>query len=110
MSRVLVVDDLDLNLKIIESKLALEYYEVVSAKSGKEAIKILSEQEFDIILLDITMPEMNGIETCRKIKESGKEIWKIFLFIVNFYVLISCRRIFIFKATRIRRLFEIKFC
>jgi two-component system cell cycle response regulator len=69
---VLVVDDLLPNVKLLEVKLTSEYYEVVTARSGAEAIEIANQRPIDIILLDVMMPDMDGFETCRKLKSSEK--------------------------------------
>jgi two-component system cell cycle response regulator len=69
---VLVVDDLLPNVKLLEAKLTSEYYEVLTARSGAEALKVVSENSVDIILLDVMMPEMDGFETCRRLKSDIK--------------------------------------
>ena len=68
--RILTVDDESMNNKIIAHIMKDEpMYEVVSAESGREALALLEQQSFDLILLDVKMPEMDGIETLRLIKE-----------------------------------------
>jgi two-component system cell cycle response regulator len=67
-ARVLVVDDLPANVKILEAKLNSEYYEVLTANNAITGIKIAKEKEPDIILLDVMMPEMDGFEACRRLK------------------------------------------
>ena len=76
--RILVVDDDALNLK--RTRLILEkHYNVLLAESGREALdKILCER-IDLILLDIAMPIMDGLETFKRMKESGVETPVIFL-------------------------------
>ncbi|MDX2049928.1 MAG: PleD family two-component system response regulator [Rickettsiaceae bacterium] len=69
-AQVLIVDDLEPNLRILEAKLLMEYYTVLTATSGAEAIEILKKEKIDIILLDVMMPDMDGFETCKKIKEN----------------------------------------
>ncbi|MFN7037995.1 MAG: PleD family two-component system response regulator [Alphaproteobacteria bacterium] len=69
---VLIVDDLLPNIKLLEVKLTSEYYDVLSAKSGAEALKIIEEHTVDIILLDVMMPEMDGFEVCKRIKSNLK--------------------------------------
>lgn len=70
MKRVLAVDDELINLKIIEHIMKDEpLYEIIGASSGAEALKILAEQEINLILLDVLMPEMDGFETLSRIKE-----------------------------------------
>jgi two-component system cell cycle response regulator len=66
--RVLIVDDIAPNIKLLEAKLSAEYYDVIAATSGMEALKIAQEQLPDIILLDVMMPEMDGFETCKRLK------------------------------------------
>lgn len=66
---VLVVDDVPANIKLLEVKLSNEYYDVVSAKDGFEAISQAKQHKPDIILLDVMMPGMDGFETCKKLKE-----------------------------------------
>ncbi|MCD6034410.1 MAG: pleD 2 [Rickettsiales bacterium] len=67
-ARVLVVDDLLPNVKLLEAKLNVEYYEVITARSGAEGIEKAKTENPDIILLDVMMPEMDGYETCRRLK------------------------------------------
>ena len=67
-ARVLVVDDLPPNVKLLEARLSAEYFNVVTAFSGLEAIKLAADNPPDIILLDVMMPGMDGFETCRRLK------------------------------------------
>ena len=71
---VLVVDDLEQNVKLLEAQLLSEYYTVITASSGKMALDKLKEHEIDVILLDVMMPEMDGFETCKKIKSDPETI------------------------------------
>jgi len=66
--KILVVDDLEPNLRLLEAKLKSEYYTVFTAKNGYDAIDIAKEKLPDIILLDVMMPGINGFETCEKLK------------------------------------------
>jgi two-component system cell cycle response regulator len=68
VARVLVVDDVDANVRLLEAKLTIEYYDVLTATDGPTAIRIAAEERPDIILLDVMMPGMDGFETCRRIK------------------------------------------
>jgi two-component system cell cycle response regulator len=70
--RVLIVDDLEPNVKLLEAKLAHEYYDYESCFSGAEALEKVKIFQPDIILLDVMMPEMDGFEVCRHLK-SDKE-------------------------------------
>lgn len=67
-ARVLVVDDLEPNVKLLEAKLRAEYFDVLGANSGEEAIELAAKEKPDIILLDVMMPGMDGFETCRRLK------------------------------------------
>ncbi len=69
-ARVLVVDDILPNVKLLEAKLASEYYEVITATSGQEALEKVERDGPDIILLDVMMPGMDGFEVCRTIKSN----------------------------------------
>lgn len=67
-ARVLVVDDLLPNLKLLEAKLSNEYMQVETAQSGAEALAAIEKDAPDIVLLDVMMPEMDGFEVCERIK------------------------------------------
>jgi len=68
-ARVLVVDDIPANVKLLETRLNAEYFQVLTASSGYEALDIARRGEVDVILLDVMMPGMDGFETCRRLKE-----------------------------------------
>lgn len=68
-ARILVVDDVEANVRLLEAKLSAEYYEVISCADGATALKMAAEEQPDIILLDVMMPGMDGFETCRRLKE-----------------------------------------
>ena len=69
-ARVLVVDDIAANVKLLEAKLAAEYFDVLCAFNGPDALKLAAEHKPDIILLDVMMPGMDGFEVCRRLKTS----------------------------------------
>lgn len=71
-ARVLVVDDILPNVKLLEAKLKAEFYDVLTATSGQEALDLLENNLPDIILLDVMMPGMDGFEVCRRIKDNPK--------------------------------------
>jgi two-component system, cell cycle response regulator len=71
-ARVLVVDDILSNVKLLEAKLTAEYFEVVSAFNGLECLTKIDEAAPDIVLLDVMMPGMDGFEVCRRIKNNPK--------------------------------------
>jgi signal transduction histidine kinase len=67
---ILIVDDEPKNIQLLGNLLTEQSYEVEAAMSGEEALDWLNERRFDLILLDIMMPGINGYEACRKIKEN----------------------------------------
>ena len=67
-ARILIVDDHFQNIKFLEARLAAEYYQILSASSGTEAIDIAARGLCDMILLDVMMPGLDGFETCRRLK------------------------------------------
>lgn len=71
-ARILVVDDIISNVKLLEAKLAAEYFDVVTAYNGEEALKRIDEEMPDIVLLDVMMPGMDGFEVCKRIKSNPK--------------------------------------
>ncbi len=67
-ARVLVVDDLLPNVKLLETKLSLEYFDVLTAMNGPDALAICAQGLCDLVLLDVMMPGMDGFEVCRRLK------------------------------------------
>ena len=65
---VLVVDDVDANVKLLEARLTADYFEVRTAKNGAEALDICTRERTDVVLLDVMMPGMDGFEVCRRLK------------------------------------------
>ena len=68
-ARILVVDDVEANVRLLEAKLAAEYYEVLTADSGAEALARAAADAPDVILLDVMMPGMDGFQVCRRLKD-----------------------------------------
>ncbi len=71
-ARILVVDDIATNVKLLEARLMAEYFQVFSATSGQEALDICASSQIDIVLLDVMMPGMDGFEVCRRLKADPK--------------------------------------
>ena len=71
-ARVLVVDDILANVKLLEARLSAEYFEVLSAYSGKEALEICAKERVDVTLLDVMMPGMDGFEVCHRLKNDPR--------------------------------------
>jgi two-component system cell cycle response regulator len=69
-ARVLVVDDILPNVKLLEAKLSGEYFNVITALNGPEGIQKAETQSPDIILLDVMMPGMDGFEVCQRLKSN----------------------------------------
>ena len=71
-ARVLVVDDILANVKLLEARLSAEYFDVLTAYNGQEALDICERERVDVVLLDVMMPGMDGFEVCRRIKADPK--------------------------------------
>ena len=67
-ARILVVDDVEANVRLLEAKLTIEYYDVMTCQDGATAVRLAASEQPDIILLDVMMPGMDGFETCRRLK------------------------------------------
>jgi two-component system, cell cycle response regulator len=67
-AKILVVDDIPANVKLLEARLQAEYFQVVTALNGQDALAICAEGGVDLILLDIMMPGMDGFEVCTRLK------------------------------------------
>ena len=68
-ARILVVDDIEANVRLLAAKLQAEYYEVLTASDGATALAIAGGEAPDIILLDVMMPGMDGFQVCRRLKD-----------------------------------------
>src|SRR5215472_8492889 len=81
ISRILVVDDTPANIQVLSSMLKERGYQISVATSGNQAFDVLGRVRPDLILLDVMMPELDGFETCRRLKSSSdwRDIPVIFL-------------------------------
>jgi two-component system cell cycle response regulator len=68
-ARILVVDDIESNVRLLEAKLSAEYYDVLTANDGPTALAIAASELPDIVLLDVMMPGMDGFQVCRRLKD-----------------------------------------
>ena len=66
--RILIADDQPMNVDILQTRLAVHGYEILTATDGEGALAVARAQQPDLILLDIMMPRMDGIEVCRLLK------------------------------------------
>ncbi|WP_158744570.1 PleD family two-component system response regulator [Acidisphaera sp. L21] len=73
-ARILIVDDVPVNTKLLQAKLVAEYYQVEIAHSGADAIRLAHSWQPDLILLDVVMPEMDGYQTCRRLKSDNQTV------------------------------------
>ena len=71
-ARVLVVDDIKANVKLLEARLTVEYFETLTASNGQDALHICASEAPDVVLLDVMMPGMDGFEVCRRLKTNPK--------------------------------------
>jgi two-component system, cell cycle response regulator len=69
-ARILIVDDLLPNIKLLEVRLTAEYFDVITATNGPDALAACERGDCDIVLLDVMMPGMDGFEVCRRLKAS----------------------------------------
>lgn len=67
-ARILIVDDVSANTRLLEAKLSAEYYQVASARNGFDALTMAQDWQPDLILLDVMMPGMDGFECCQRLK------------------------------------------
>ncbi|WP_417435277.1 PleD family two-component system response regulator [Hoeflea sp.] len=71
-ARILVVDDIPANVKLLEARLLAEYFEVLTAADGMTALTICDQTPVDLILLDIMMPGIDGFEVCERLKQNPR--------------------------------------
>ncbi len=73
-ARILIVDDVASNTRLLEAKLSAEYYQIATGQSGAECLELARSWQPDLILLDVMMPEMDGYECCRRLKEDPRTL------------------------------------
>jgi len=70
--RILVVDDESINLKLVSRLLEMEGYEVITAQSGDASLRLIEQSPPDMALLDVMMPDMDGYELCRRLRQNPR--------------------------------------
>lgn len=70
-ARILVVDDIEANVRLLQAKLSAEYYDVLTASDGVTALAMAAADQPDVILLDVMMPGLDGFEVCRRLKSDA---------------------------------------
>ena len=83
MPRVLVVDDEPDAVELLQEFLTAKGYEVCTAEDGEEALRLVKEERPHLILLDIRMPKMNGLEVLKRVREIDREVGVIMVTAVN---------------------------
>jgi DNA-binding response OmpR family regulator len=68
-SKILIVDDEPLYLRLLEESLKMEKYEVLKAENGQDAIDLVAKKQPDLIVMDVMMPDMDGFSACKAIRE-----------------------------------------
>ncbi len=71
-ARVLVVDDVPVNVRVLEERLVAEYFDVLTAGDGRTALDLARRERPDIVLLDVMMPDIDGYEVCRRLKAEAR--------------------------------------
>ncbi|MDR6759033.1 two-component system cell cycle response regulator [Mycoplana sp. BE70] len=71
-ARILVVDDIPANVKLLEARLLAEYFDVLTAANGYDALAICERTQVDLILLDVMMPGIDGFEVCERLKDNPR--------------------------------------
>src|SRR5262252_2194785 len=70
-ARIMIVDDDPQIRRVLRTALVAQDYEVVDARNGEEALEKIRDERLDLVILDMNMPRMNGLETCRIIRSSS---------------------------------------
>jgi DNA-binding response OmpR family regulator len=83
MARVLVVDDEPDSVELLQEFLTSKGYEVITASNGEEALRKIKEERPHLVLLDVRMPGMNGLDVLRKVREFDQEVGVIMVTAVN---------------------------
>ena len=77
--RILLVEDEENIRDVVKLNLEMENYEVITSGNGKEALKIIDEQYFDLLILDVMLPDLDGFQICEQVRLTNMEVPIIFL-------------------------------
>jgi two-component system, OmpR family, alkaline phosphatase synthesis response regulator PhoP len=79
MQRILLVEDEESIREAVKLNLELEHFEVVVTGKGREALQIIQDQRFDLLILDVMLPEISGFEICEQVRLTDREVPILFL-------------------------------
>ena len=71
-ARILIVDDVMANVRLLEARLQAEYFDVRTAMNGRQALDVALAERVDLVLLDVMMPDMTGFEVCTALKADSR--------------------------------------
>lgn len=74
MKKILLIEDNIMNRELVKDILELENYSITAAANGKDALDVLEKESFDLILTDINLPKLDGLELIKIIRESGRSV------------------------------------
>ncbi len=74
LKKILIADDSPTEMNFMKAPFIEAGYEIVTACDGQEALTLAEQQEFDLVVLDVVMPNLNGFQACRKIKDLKPEL------------------------------------
>ena len=99
MAHILIVDD-EMNIrKVVREYAEFEGYEVTEAENGMEAVNLCHDNDYDLIIMDVMMPRLDGYSACKEIqkikKKNLKNLMKLVLTIQNQFLLRKIRKIFL---------------
>ncbi|MCF0202697.1 MAG: response regulator [Bacteroidaceae bacterium] len=81
--KVAVVDDIPVNTLLIEKFLQAYKFQIVKASNGRQALEVIERESPDVLLLDVMMPEMNGFEVTKHLRDAGNNIPVIIMSALN---------------------------
>ncbi len=79
LKRILIADDSPTEISFMKEPFLEAGYHVTTAVDGEEALELVEQQDFDLVVLDVIMPKLNGFQACRKIKDSRPDLPVILL-------------------------------